>query len=124
NHTTPLATATEPDIDHIIPHVDEFDLSPVRRYSRVDLGIEQFLNSHGFGIGPDGIRVANPEAALLQTFHIVNDDVLQVWCATTVDDDGEITCIDNDIFSLCLSLFHEMHIIREARGSATHNSDA
>src|SRR5215510_3229617 len=124
DHATALTAATKPDIDDVVVHIHEFNVAAMACDRRIDLGIEQLLNGHGLGISPDRVGITNPKPALLQLFYIVDDDVSHVWGALSVDDHWEIAHIHDDIFSLCLPLFDELHIIGEARRATSNNGDA
>src|SRR5262249_26497298 len=124
DHATALTAATKPYVDDVVVHIHQFNVATMTGDRRIDLGIEQLLNGHGLRISPDRVGVANPKPTLLQIFHIVDDDVSHVWSALRVNDHCEITHIHDDIFSLCLSLFDELHIIGEACRTAPNNGDA
>ena len=124
DHATALTATTKPYVDDVVVHIHKFNMAAMAGDRRIDLGIEQLLNGHGLGISPDRVGVANPKPALLQIFHIVDDDVLHVWCTIRVDNDWEIAHIHDDIFSLCIPLFDELHIIRETCRTAPDYGDA
>src|SRR5262245_46611057 len=124
DHATALTAAPEPEIDDVIVHIPEFNVTAVAGDCGIDLRIEQFLNGHGLGISPDRVGVTNPKPTLLQLFYIVDDDVSHVWSTLSVDDHGEITHIHDDIVSLCLPLFDELHIIGKACRTAPNYGDA
>src|SRR5215467_14993098 len=124
DHTTALTAASKPDIDDVVVHIHEFNVAAVAGDGGIDLGIEQLLNGHGLGIGPERVGVTNPKPTLLQLFHIVDDDVSHVWSTLSVDDHGESTHIHDDIVSLCIPLFDELHIISKACRTAPNDGDA
>src|SRR4029450_1666455 len=124
DHATALTATTKPDIDDVIVHIHKLNMAAVTGDRRINLGIEQLLNGHGLGISPDRVGVANPKPALLQIFHIVDDDVSHVWGAISVDDHWESAHIHDDIFSLCIPLFDELHIIGEPCRTAPDDGNA
>src|SRR5262249_40725213 len=124
DHATALTAAPKPDIDDVVVHIHEFNVAAVAGDCGIDLGIEQLLNGHSLGIGPDRVGVTNPKPALLQIFHIVDDDVSHVWGAISIDDHWESTNIHDDICSLCIPLFDELHIIGKACRTAPNDGDA
>src|SRR6266566_5361262 len=97
DHATALTAAPEPDIDDVIVHIHKFNVAAVAGDCGINLGIEQFLHGHGLGISPERVGIANPKPALLQIFHIVDDDILHVWGAISIDDHREITHIHDNI---------------------------
>src|SRR5215813_6873440 len=111
DHATALTATTKPDIDDVVVHIHEFNVAAVAGDCGINLGIEQLLNGHSLGIGPDRVGVTNPKPALLQLFHIVDDDVSHVWSTLSVDDHGESTHIHDEIVGLGVPLFDELHII-------------